>query len=357
MKKIILSKVLMGLMMLITLSCSKDDGGPLPDNEQNNGDSNEPKIELSNSGKVDGYECVDLGLSVKWATCNMGAYKPEDYGYYYAWGEITTKSAYNLNNYSLYKNDSYSNLGNDISNTTHDAAYISWGNKWKMPTYNDLEELENRCSFQWVSYNDKVGCLVQGPNGNKMFLPAAGRINNTLLGWEESIVSLWGSTLWPWGTHHDLTQCESAVALSISKSENGKPGYENLSRYLGCPIRPVTTATPKTSDNDDSNGNNNNNNGGSGSSTDEPPYVISYDFSATKTSITVKFMCNERPTSATVKYGTSSPSRSTSSSIIGKQVTATVSGLKSGTKYYFNCTVKNSYGSSTSDTFTAITNY
>lgn len=90
---------------------------------------------------------------------------------------------------------------------------------------------------------------------------------------------------------------------------------------------------------------------------DEPPYVTSFDFTATKSSITVKFMCSERPTSATIKYGTSSPTSTASSSISGKQVSATVSGLKSGTKYYFKCTVKNSYGSSSSDTFSAITNY
>jgi hypothetical protein len=100
------------------------------------------------------------------------------------------------------------------------------------------------------------------------------------------------------------------------------------------------------------------NGGGSGSSdSGDAPHVVSYDFTATKTSITVKFMCSERPSSATVKYGTSSPSSTISSSISGKQVTATASGLKAGTKYYFNCTVKNSYGSSTSDTFSAITNY
>lgn len=93
------------------------------------------------------------------------------------------------------------------------------------------------------------------------------------------------------------------------------------------------------------------------SSGGEPPYVTSFDFTATKSSITVKFMCNERPTSATVKYGTSSPNKTASSSITGKQVSATVTGLKSGTTYYFKCTVKNSYGSSTSDTFYAITNY
>ena len=105
------------------------------------------------------------------------------------------------------------------------------------------------------------------------------------------------------------------------------------------------------------NGYDDNNSGGSGGSSGDKPYVTSFDFTATKSSITVKFMCSERPTSATVKYGTSSPSSTTSSSIAGKQVSATVSGLKSGTKYYFKCTVSNSYGSSTSDTFSAMTNY
>lgn len=97
--------------------------------------------------------------------------------------------------------------------------------------------------------------------------------------------------------------------------------------------------------------------GGGNSSNGDAPYVTSFDFTATKSSITVKFMCSERPNSATVKYGTSSANTTVSSSIIGKQVSATATGLKAGTKYYFKCTVKNEYGSSTSDEFYAITNY
>lgn len=100
-----------------------------------------------------------------------------------------------------------------------------------------------------------------------------------------------------------------------------------------------------------------NNQGGGGSSTGERPYITSYNFKATKTSITVEFMCNERPTSAIVKYGTSSPTSTISSTISGKQVSATVSGLKAGTKYYFKCTVSNQYGSSSSDIVSAMTNY
>ena len=94
-----------------------------------------------------------------------------------------------------------------------------------------------------------------------------------------------------------------------------------------------------------------------GTSYGDVPYVTDFAFTSTKSSITVKFTCSERPTSATVKYGTSSTTKTASSTIAGKQVSATVSGLKSGTKYYFSCTVKNSNGSSTSDNWPAMTQY
>ena len=97
--------------------------------------------------------------------------------------------------------------------------------------------------------------------------------------------------------------------------------------------------------------------GGGGGSTGERPYITSYNYSATRNSITVTFMCDERPTSATVKYGTSTPTTTISSTISGKQVSATVNGLKAGTKYYFKCTVSNQYGSSNSDVVSAMTNY
>lgn len=98
------------------------------------------------------------------------------------------------------------------------------------------------------------------------------------------------------------------------------------------------------------------NGGGNGSSTDAP-YVIDFDFTATKNSITVKFMCSEKPNSATISYGESSATKTLSSTITGKQVSATATGLKPGTKYYFKCKVSNQNGSSTSDGWTAITNY
>lgn len=100
-------------------------------------------------------------------------------------------------------------------------------------------------------------------------------------------------------------------------------------------------------------------NSGGGASSGEAPYVIGYDFIATKTSITYKFDCSERPTSATVKYGKTRTSLNSTASvkISDKRVTATVSGLSSGTEYYFQCTVTNGYGSSKSDIVKAVTNY
>lgn len=96
---------------------------------------------------------------------------------------------------------------------------------------------------------------------------------------------------------------------------------------------------------------------GGGTSYGDAPYVTDFTFTATKTSITVKFMCSEKPNSATVSYGESSATKTLSSSITGKQVSATATGLKSGTKYYFKCTVSNQNGSSTSDGWSAMTNY
>ena len=99
----------------------------------------------------------------------------------------------------------------------------------------------------------------------------------------------------------------------------------------------------------------NENNGSQGG---EAPYVIDFTYTATQNTITVKFLCTERPTSASVMYGETALATNTTSSpeINGKQVSTTVKGLKSGTKYFFKCIVRNEHGSSTSDAFPTMTN-
>lgn len=120
------------------------------------------------SGVHNNHEWIDLGLpsGLLWATCNIGATNPEDYGDLFAYGETRSKSVFGNNNYysSSYGCLSYSN----------DAASVNWGRGWRMPTKIEFEELINNCTWKWVTQNGKKGYKVIGPNGNSIFLPAAG---------------------------------------------------------------------------------------------------------------------------------------------------------------------------------------
>lgn len=121
---------------------------------------------------------VDLGLSVKWATYNIGATSPEEYGDYYAWGEVEPKADYTEENYR-FKNPSnfYYELPSglsDISGTQYDAATVNWGNGWRMPTKLELMELCEKTTAVYVNYNNIEGYRFIGSNGNSIFLPCAG---------------------------------------------------------------------------------------------------------------------------------------------------------------------------------------
>ena len=145
---------------------------------------NHPK---QTSGSINGHDWVDLGLSVKWATCNVGASKPEDYGGYFAWGETSTKSNYtwgncfdciddsgeswSVYNWSVYKIGGKTKLE---PYSGHDTARENWGGTWRMPTIKELEELNSKCIWKWTTKGGHNGYVVTGPNGNMIFLPAAG---------------------------------------------------------------------------------------------------------------------------------------------------------------------------------------
>ena len=120
--------------------------------------------------EINGHEYVDLGLSVKWATCNVGANKPEDYGNYYAWGETKRKLFYTKNN-----SKTHGNQMNDIKgNSQYDAARANWGGTWRLPTKAECQELLDKCTWTWTTQNGVKGSKVTGPNGKSIFLPAAG---------------------------------------------------------------------------------------------------------------------------------------------------------------------------------------
>lgn len=122
----------------------------------------------SASGKIDGYEYVDLGLSVKWARYNMGTSKPEGYGsYYWIENEGTSNSFDRL--WSNYRK------GGVLSGTQFDNAYTKWSKKWKTPTKSQCEELINNCNYDFITFNGINGArLTSKKNGNSIFIPASG---------------------------------------------------------------------------------------------------------------------------------------------------------------------------------------
>lgn len=134
-----------------------------------------------------GHKYVDLGLpsGTLWATCNIGAKNPEDYGDYFAWGETEPKEFYDWSNYKwcndyddMTKYCTDSDRGK-VDNKTEldledDAAYVNWGENWRMPTYEQVKELVEKCSWAWMTKNGVNGSLVTGPNGESLFLPASG---------------------------------------------------------------------------------------------------------------------------------------------------------------------------------------
>ncbi len=177
-------------------------------------------------------QAIDLGLSVKWASYNIGASKPEEYGDYYAWGETEVKSDYSESTYQYYKNGSYIHIGDNICGTQYDVAHVKWGGKWRMPSKAELDELREKCSTEWTSLNGVNGYKVIGPNGNSIFLPATGFRHGVNFG--DGTEGIYG---YYWlGT---LDTGNSAFIIGFYDGANGFPNLVVL-RYMGFPIRPVS---------------------------------------------------------------------------------------------------------------------
>lgn len=125
-----------------------------------------------------GVLAINLGLpsGTKWASCNIGATRPEAFGDYYAWGEVSAKSVYDWSTYTHCDGtiESCHNIGSDICGTQHDAAHVKWGRKWQIPISDQIKELIDNCRYEWTQFNGVNGGRFTGPNGNSIFLPAAG---------------------------------------------------------------------------------------------------------------------------------------------------------------------------------------
>ena len=193
--------------------------------------------------KLSPEEYVDLGLSVKWARCNLGATAPEETGDYFAWGEVAPKSCYDWATYELCKEEKYnlikyctkSSFGKADNlkklESEDDAATASLG-KLRTPTIEEWQELSRECTWTWTDVNGKKGYLVTGSTGNSIFLPAAGWKESDESQCMDAVARYWSSSL-------DTDSPWKAKALFESNNPLLKLGcYDD--RCWGFSIRPVT---------------------------------------------------------------------------------------------------------------------
>ena len=194
-------------------------------------------------GTINGYEYVDLGLSVKWATFNVGATKPEEYGGYYAWGETEEKEDYSWSTYkwcngssttmTKYCTNCYNGTVDNkaILDPEDDVAHVKWGGNWRMPTGAEQGELRNNCTWTWTTHNGVKGYKVTSKsNGNSIFLPAAGYRVGTGLSYSGSSGRYWSSSLYG---------SDSSGAFYLYFSSGGY-GWSYGGRYYGFSVRPVS---------------------------------------------------------------------------------------------------------------------
>lgn len=182
---------------------------------------------------INGHEYVDLGLpsGLKWATCNVGANKPEECGYYYAWGETKTKEVYDTVTSLTYgkKLEEFSGV------ERYDAARANWGGSWRMPTKSEFEEIIDNCTWTFTSIGGNSGYIVEGPNGNTIFLPAAGNRYGSSLYNDGSRGFYWSST------SYDGYNCYNGYgAVYLDFYDGGEDVYWTDDRGDGLTVRPIT---------------------------------------------------------------------------------------------------------------------
>ena len=211
-----------------------------------------------NTPNANGHEYVDLCLTsgLLWATCNVGADFPEDYGDYFAWGETQPKDYYDWSTYKwmtdgmsfwagvnkytfadgqtsgVWYNSNGEFIGDNktILELSDDAANTNWGGDWRMPTKAEQDELRSECTWTWTTQNGVNGYKVTSKtNGNSIFLPAVGNRDDSDLGYAGSGGCYWSSSL-------DSYRSYGACYLGFDSDGVAWYGYD---RYYGRSVRPV----------------------------------------------------------------------------------------------------------------------
>lgn len=195
-----------------------------------------PELEV----KAPTPEFVDLGLRVKWATFNIGATAPEEYGDYFAWGEVATKSDYSWSTYfdtedggNTFKKYYRGADGKTSLDPEDDAAHVNWGGNWRMPTTLEFEELFNtdKCTRTKETWNGVNGYLITSKsNGNSIFLPEAGYYNGTNLIDAGTLGYYWYSQI--------SQTSNKALCVQLSWTQSSTIAFEH-ERYFGQPVRAV----------------------------------------------------------------------------------------------------------------------
>ena len=192
-----------------------------------------------------GHEWVDLGLpsGTLWATMNVGAYYPEGYGDYFAWGETVPKYRYNWQNYKWIDSEGYFtkyctlDWAGIVDNKTEldledDAAYVNWGLEWRTPTKQQFQELINRCTRVWTTRNGINGYLFTASNGASLFFPAAG-------GRSDKVLNGLGERGVYWSRNLECTpDDENPYAMSFY-GPSDEIGGDGLTRCGGVTVRAV----------------------------------------------------------------------------------------------------------------------
>lgn len=203
-------------------------------------------LKTKNWSMKDGHAYVDLGLSVKWASMNVGAERQEDYGDFFAWGEVSPKSIYDWNSYKYgdkydltkYCNNSFDGFMGFIDRKTmlessDDAAKVHWGGSWRMPTTEEWKELIKNCDFERTELYGVKGCRVtstkNGYTNNSIFLPLAGYRLSDFQNGEEAECCYWSSSL-------DTNDPNYACYFHTTVVSTARYNQE---RYYGFSIRPV----------------------------------------------------------------------------------------------------------------------
>lgn len=196
---------------------------------------------------------VDMGLSVKWASYNIGATKPEEYGNFYAYGEIEPKEDYSWETYQwryLDYNDwdcdeweKYLKLGATYTGTNYDVAHVKWGDLWRTPTQDEWNELINNCSWSWTMVNNVKGVLATSRiNGNTIFIPAAGNMVGTDHTHDQLGCFYWTSTEF---IQDDISQECRNYRANLDATNQAVSGYDYPE--VGFSIRAVYgPATPES---------------------------------------------------------------------------------------------------------------